>query len=220
MSSVAHPEFLGFGGKLIEHLGPGLVILALVRHEVLETHAPVLADGAAGDFALIQQLHQVGPRDVEQVSGLLGGQLGMGGNQGDGITLGHLRQHVQERPQGGRRHRDGFGFFSAVENLDAGAGAAVELVRGEAAAGFAHALGVGLGRHRPGEPPIGQTHSFRAILNAADYVTHGVEALVVNAREVLNRLTHERNGAIAVSRGGLKIPKAPSPTRFFPRLSS
>jgi hypothetical protein len=77
-------------------------------------------------LAPLNSLYQLGPRDVEQVSGLLGGQLGMGWNQGDGIALGHLRQYVQEQPQGGRRHGDGFGILAAVENLKADAGAPAE----------------------------------------------------------------------------------------------
>jgi hypothetical protein len=47
---------------------------------------------------------------VQKVSGLQAGQLGMPGNQGDGVALGHLRQQVQKHPQGGSRLR-------AVENL-------------------------------------------------------------------------------------------------------
>lgn len=62
--------------------------------------------------------------------------FGMGGNQGDGIALGHLRQHRQEQPLGRRRHGDGFGIIAAAQNLNANAGAPAELVRGEAVALF------------------------------------------------------------------------------------
>ena len=45
---------------------------------------------------------------------------------------------MHEQPQGGRRHKGGFGIFAAALNLDADAGAPAELERGEVAAGFAY----------------------------------------------------------------------------------
>jgi hypothetical protein len=72
----------------------------------------------------------------------------MGANQGDGIGPGHLRQHVQEQSR-----RAGNSGTATVSASFPPPGtwlwrAPAELVRSEAAAGFARELGVGLGQRR------------------------------------------------------------------------
>ncbi|MHB1424683.1 MAG: hypothetical protein ACYC3I_16055 [Gemmataceae bacterium] len=112
----------------IENPGPGLVIFPLVGHQVVEANTAVLADGSARDFAFVHQLDQVGARDVEQIGGLLRGHLGMGGNEGHGVALGHFDLEMQEQAQCGRWHRYRFGLLAIVEELDADAGPLAELM--------------------------------------------------------------------------------------------
>jgi hypothetical protein len=47
----------------------------LVLHEVVQADAPMGTDHAEGDLALLQPLHQERPRHIQQISGLLGGEL-------------------------------------------------------------------------------------------------------------------------------------------------
>jgi hypothetical protein len=53
---------------------------------------------------------------------------------------------MQEHSQCGGRHGYRIGLFAVVEELDANAGSPAKFVGGQAAAGFARKLGIGLGR--------------------------------------------------------------------------
>lgn len=57
--SVAHPEFLGFGGELIENFGPGVIVLVLERHQIIESDATILAHGSPWYFSFVQKLRHV-----------------------------------------------------------------------------------------------------------------------------------------------------------------
>ncbi len=66
-----HAQFLGVRRQLVGDPATGVVILALVGHEIGQPHATVLADQPERDLPFLQQTDQVGPGDVEQVGGLL-----------------------------------------------------------------------------------------------------------------------------------------------------
>ena len=106
-TSVAHAELLGLAGQLIEGSRALLVDGVLVGHQVAEADAPMGADLAKRDLPLLQPLDQEGPRHIEQISGLLGGELGVHRHQRDGIALGHLHQDSLQQLQHRGRDRDG-----------------------------------------------------------------------------------------------------------------
>lgn len=78
-SFVAHSQFLSLLRQFSHRMFAGLVTAPLERHQIGKAHAPMFAGPMEGQHALFQQLHQMGAGDVEQVSGLLSGQLGMDG---------------------------------------------------------------------------------------------------------------------------------------------
>ena len=69
----------------------------LYFEEIGEQDSAPVADSPIGDLAFLEQLHEVGPRHVEQVCSLLGGQLGMHRRDGDGVAVGDLGQDVNEQ---------------------------------------------------------------------------------------------------------------------------
>ena len=101
-TSVAHAQLLGLGRQLIEGCGSLLIDAVLVGHQVGQADAPVGADLAEGDLPLRQSLDQEGPQHVQQISGLLGGELGVHRHQRDGIALGHLHQEFPAATPGPR----------------------------------------------------------------------------------------------------------------------
>lgn len=72
---------------------------------------------AAGDFTAVKQADQIGPGDVEKVSGLLGRELHLEWHDGDRVALGHLGQNIFEQPGGGGRNDDGL-LLLAFTNLE------------------------------------------------------------------------------------------------------
>ncbi len=74
-----------------------------VAPQRIETHPPLGADLTERDAAFFQQLDEVGPRDSQQVSGLLGAEFGVDGQQRHGPPLGHLGQRLGKQPQDRRR---------------------------------------------------------------------------------------------------------------------
>jgi hypothetical protein len=100
--------------EVIEGCDPLLVDGLLVGHQVVQTDAPMGTDLAEGNFALAQPLDQERPRHVQQISGLLAGELRMHRQQGDCISLGHLHQDPLEQLQD-RRGKGHGGAFPVVE---------------------------------------------------------------------------------------------------------
>jgi hypothetical protein len=78
------------------------------------------ADLAEGDLPLLQPLDQEGAGHIEQISGLLGGQLGVHRQQCHSIALGHLHQDLLQQPQ--NRSWEGNGCALAAFQLKAEAG--------------------------------------------------------------------------------------------------
>ena len=92
--SVTQAVFLSFRSQLIEDFLVRAVPLGLVRHHVLCTHSAMGSHLAEGQLPILQLLHQVWPRNVQQVSSLLRRQLCMNWDDGNRITVRLLPQHL------------------------------------------------------------------------------------------------------------------------------
>ena len=99
VGSVVEAEALSFRGEFV---GDGLslgVVALLVGEEVGEQNSASVSYTAVGDLALFEQLHQVGARNVEQVRGLLSGQLCVNWGDSYGVSVGDLGQNVHQQPK-------------------------------------------------------------------------------------------------------------------------
>ena len=143
---IAHVQFLGVGGELVERAAPRSVRHVLVPAQVLEPHAAVRADLAERDIARFQKADQEGPRDVQVVGGLLRGQFGVPAQYGDGAAGGHVLEDLQEQRSHRRRELDGLPDVVAGDTERQGTVRAEE--RGEALTGCAGQFGVRRRRRR------------------------------------------------------------------------
>lgn len=73
----------------------GVVLPLLVGEQVLRLDATVGANLQVREFALVEQLDDEGPGDVEQVSGLLRGQLRVRGDERDGVGVAQMEGRRQ-----------------------------------------------------------------------------------------------------------------------------
>ena len=75
--SIAHVEFLGVGGQLVERPAPSGIRFVLVAEDVVEAHAAVRPDLVEGNGAVFKEADQEGARDIEKVGRFLGRQFGV-----------------------------------------------------------------------------------------------------------------------------------------------
>jgi hypothetical protein len=68
---ITHIEFLRLSRELIQHLHPLLVIPPFVVEDIQKSNAPTRADSPEWDLVILQQAHQIGARNVQDVCGLL-----------------------------------------------------------------------------------------------------------------------------------------------------
>lgn len=78
----------------------------LVGHEVAEQNAAMRADLAVGQAARLQFLDQERAGNAEQVGGLLGGEFGVDGDQGHGMSFRHGGEQLDQQAhgRGGKHH--------------------------------------------------------------------------------------------------------------------
>jgi len=87
---------LRFFSESIEDLSAPLVIRFLVGHEVCESDAAVRSDQAERNLTAVEEGHQEGSRDVEEIGGVLGGQLRVDRDDGDRVAVRHLSENLEE----------------------------------------------------------------------------------------------------------------------------
>jgi len=88
---LREPHEFGHGGLA------GTIARILVLHQFSEPDTPVLAGAVERQRAFFEQLDQVGPRNVQQVCGLLGGQLGMDRHHLHRVAFGQFGQDVDQQ---------------------------------------------------------------------------------------------------------------------------
>ena len=88
-------------GQFVEYLTTRPFGLAPVGENVFGPHSPVRANFSVWNFLLVEKLHEMRPRDIEQVSRLLRGQLGMDRHKCHRVAARHLLKDIKEQP-----HRD------------------------------------------------------------------------------------------------------------------
>jgi hypothetical protein len=86
-SSVLRPESLRLRCELVQHLSPLALVPLFVPDKILETDAALLSNRPARDLPVVQELHHERSRHVQEVRGLLRGQLSVGGHGGHGSSL-------------------------------------------------------------------------------------------------------------------------------------
>jgi len=106
-SLVVQAETLRFGGELVGDGPPVGIVDALVGKEVGEQHTATVADTPVGELAFLEELHQVGPGDVQDVRSLLGRELSVHRCDGYGVAVGDLGEDVDQQPQGVARDLQG-----------------------------------------------------------------------------------------------------------------
>lgn len=92
-------KFLIAGRQVIEGFTAAEFRLAPVGENILDTHAPVRTYLPTGDSSLVEQLHKVRPRDLQQFGGLSRRQLGVQRHQGDAVAMRHLVQDFLQQPE-------------------------------------------------------------------------------------------------------------------------
>jgi uncharacterized protein YecT (DUF1311 family) len=181
-TSVAQAQELGLGSQVIEGRGSLLIDDVLVGHQISQADVPMGADLAEGDLHLRQPLDQEGPRHIQQISGLLGGQLGMHRHQRHSIALGHLHQDFPEQLQD--RGRDWDGCVVAIFQVQGEAGLP-QAVAGTAAIENDEALLCGLGRLSRGEHRLNraeESHSHGQQGKASRNAVEIIAAIATSAR--------------------------------------
>jgi hypothetical protein len=94
---ITEAVLLCFGGELVEYLLALGFVALLVRGEISRLHATVRSNLPGWNLSFVEQRDQERPRDVQEVGGLLRRQLGVNGNDGDGVAVRHLAEDLQEQ---------------------------------------------------------------------------------------------------------------------------
>lgn len=80
--------------KGVHALFPATVSIA---EEIPREHATVSTRAVEGQLATLEQLHEVRSRDVQEIRGLLCGELGVDGNEGDCISFCSVPEQLEHR---------------------------------------------------------------------------------------------------------------------------
>src|SRR5690242_15177585 len=75
LALVIQPEVLRIPRELLGNVRPLAIVLLAVPEDVSKLDPPVSAHLAERDFTLFEELDKERPRDIEEVGGLLRGQL-------------------------------------------------------------------------------------------------------------------------------------------------
>lgn len=97
---VAQAMLLRFGGQLVHQVASTGLILALMREHVRSEHPAMRAHSAERKHLLLQQPDEMRPGHVQQVGRLLGGQLGVHRENGDGVPVRHLAEDFEKELEG------------------------------------------------------------------------------------------------------------------------
>lgn len=107
LTSVPETVLLRFRRELVKHVSTSRIITTLVRQDVGSKHTSMCANTPIWECLFFQKLHEIRTRDIQQVSGLLCGQLGMQWQDGHGISVRHLAEDLEEEIERLPRNRDG-----------------------------------------------------------------------------------------------------------------
>src|SRR5260370_10299769 len=99
-------DFLVIRGQLSERRATSSLGLPFVFHQCLKPHAPMSANAAVINLALIQELNQRRARNVQHVRLLLGSEFGMYWNQRYSVATRHFLKNTHQHPHSGRRYLD------------------------------------------------------------------------------------------------------------------
>lgn len=99
MSFVPHPQFLGLIAQLPHGFYAVLLSCFLEPHQISQTDAPMLACTMKWQFPILQQLHHMRPRYIEQISSFLRSQLGMHRHDPDCSSVGYFKQYFFHKTQ-------------------------------------------------------------------------------------------------------------------------
>src|SRR5271156_4339135 len=96
-TSVAHAQFLRLLGQGVEGTVSVAIKCSPVVEDVLGVDAAMRSHLSGGDFSTVQQSNQEWPRNVEELSGLLGREFDTERKEGDRVAFRHLGQDVPEQ---------------------------------------------------------------------------------------------------------------------------
>src|SRR6266568_619013 len=104
MPSVFEPESLRLCREVVVHLLPIGLALLLVPDEILETNAAPRSNHPARDLPVLEQLRHERSRHVQEIRGLLRGQLGVNGHDAHRVPVRHLAEDADEELERCARH--------------------------------------------------------------------------------------------------------------------
>jgi hypothetical protein len=117
--SIAEAVLLGFRGELGHHVFSLGIVTLLVGDEIGDLDPAMGAHQPKREDAGIEQSDKEWARNVEHVRCLLGRELGVDGDDGDGIAVGHVTENLEEKLECLPRYGDRYRLVVALgTNLD------------------------------------------------------------------------------------------------------
>jgi hypothetical protein len=113
------PEFLVKRCKLSQRLASLGAVIGLVGDYVLQRQPALVADHARRQRALVDHADHIGPRDIQQLGGLLRGDFRFEGNEGYGVPGGGLFENAHEQLRDDRRQIESRDLVPSGGDLDA-----------------------------------------------------------------------------------------------------
>lgn len=96
-----------FSGKFRKN-GSSLLVVGLSKTlKIFEANPTMRAHHAEGNLLLVEQRNEKRSRYVQKIGGLLGCELSMNRNDGDGVAVGHLCEHLKQSTKSYLRKGDG-----------------------------------------------------------------------------------------------------------------